>query len=105
RRGVLVKNRGIVDVALRGVEHGRGRAHRVPEFRLVEGEAVPLAEAPIAFAAKRGTGIDEGEVDVEEDSPGHGPATTIGALAGSRNVRAVSFTASPVTAPRSAGIC
>src|SRR6185436_13965621 len=98
RRGVAVEDRRIVDVALGGVEHGRRHGHGIGEPRLVELEAVALAEAAIALAAKRRAGVDQREVDVEEDCRRrHGPATEIAARSGVRNVAATSFTSSSVT--------
>ena len=52
---------------LRVVEDGRGGADGRSEARGIDGDAVPRAEARVALALERRTGIDQREVDVEED--------------------------------------
>ena len=56
---VVVEVAGALEVLQRG-------ANRGVEMRLVDGDAVPGAEASIALALERRAGIDQREVDVEE---------------------------------------
>ena len=116
RGRVSMKQRRFVDVVARFVEHrGRG-SHRRVEPRRIDRDAVAGAELLVALALERRAGIDQREIDVEEDGAGHaglngsgraigsyGPAITTDARSGSSTRRAAACTSSSVTASSSAG--
>src|SRR5207302_3894699 len=60
------ENLGVVHV-VRTVEERRGARDALLELRRIDLHAVPRAERLIALAAKRRTGIDQGEIDIEKN--------------------------------------
>ena len=63
-----MKERVLVDVIARFVQHRGRQGHGLVEPGRVNGNAVPFAEPLIALPAERGAGVDEREIDVEENS-------------------------------------
>ena len=69
---VLDEDLGIVDIAVRVEQRRRGR-NRTLERERIDGDLVPGTELTVADALKGRPGVDEREVDVEEDGAGrHG---------------------------------
>src|SRR5678815_2436137 len=83
--GIADEDITVVNRLLRLVQDRRGGTNRVAEARFVNRYPVSRAEARVALTLKRGTGIDQREIDVEEDcadrlgihemGPSYGPAT------------------------------
>src|SRR5262245_51374950 len=81
---------GVVDVLLLGVENHRRSANGMAEANTLNRDPMLRAETLVPLALERRTGIDEREIDVEEDrgrppgrrrsahwrEPEYGPATT-----------------------------
>src|SRR5688572_18397659 len=66
---VADKHRVVIEVVF-GVEQARGSGHRRLEARAIDRDPVAGAALLIAHALKPRTGMDEGEIDVEEDGCG-----------------------------------
>jgi hypothetical protein len=87
-----------IDAAAR-VEPRRGLGPGLVEPRRVDGHAAARARFRIPMSLERRAGMNQGEIDVEEDGSGvhEGLATTIEARAGSRTEAAAALTSSIVT--------
>ncbi len=71
RPRVVDEQLGVVVVRLHFVEHRRRLRDGRPEQRRVDRHAVAGAEEPVALALKGRAGVDQREVDVEEDRARH----------------------------------
>src|SRR6185436_9511188 len=92
----------IVRRAFGVVEQRRRAGDRRLELQGIDVDVVPLRKCLIAFAAKRRTGIDQREVDVEDDGldaahAEYGPAMTMEARSTERYFFAAAFACSSVT--------
>ena len=109
----------VVDVAAR-IEHGGSRGDGAIEGAGIDRDAVARAEVTVPATLERGAGVNQGEIDIEEDGTGRGldgrrghgsassggatgPATTTAARSGSSTSDAADRISSIVTASRSAG--
>src|SRR6266540_1362123 len=107
------ENIRVVHVILLFVQDRRCGADRFGEAGGIGVDAVAGTEPRVPFALKRGAGIDQGEIDVEEHSggrrhrhrswPEYGPATTTVAFDGLSVRQAASWISSRVTAWSSPG--
>ena len=105
--GVSDENLGVVYDARRLIENRRRAGDRALEGRDLDLHPVSRGEPPVTLATERRPGINQREVDVEENGAGrhswYGPATTIAARSGSSTRRAAAFASSSVTAASSDG--
>src|SRR6185369_8906634 len=90
------ENPGVVRRFPGRVEHRCRARHGFREPRRIHLHPMPRAEGMVAFGPEHRPGLDQGEINVEQDcanhEPWYGPAITTAARAGSMTRRAIPFT-------------